>query len=30
MTNNPTPFYAIANRDNKLLTSHKDNPKVGR
>ena len=27
MTNNPTPFYAIANRDNKLLTSHKDNPK---
>ena len=26
MTNNPTPFYAIANRDNKLLTSHKDNP----
>ena len=22
MTNDPTPFYAIANRENKLLTSH--------
>ena len=27
MTNDPNPFYAIANRENKLLTSHKDNPK---
>ena len=27
MTNDPVPFYAIANRENKLLTSHKDNPK---
>ena len=27
MTNDPNTFYAIANRDNKLLTSHKDNPK---
>ena len=27
MTNDPNTFYSIANRDNKLLTSHKDNPK---
>ena len=27
MTNDPNTFYAIANRDNKLLTSHKDNLK---
>ena len=27
MTNDPNPFYAIANRKNELLTSHKDNPK---
>ena len=27
MTNDPNPFYAITNRKNELLTSHKDNPK---
>ena len=27
MTNDPNPFYAIANRKNELLTSHNDNPK---
>ncbi len=27
MTNDPNPFYAIANRKNELITSHKDYPK---
>ena len=26
MNNDPTPFYAIANRENKLLTPYDNNP----